>query len=36
VMRNSSRRAEAHAFLDWLRSPQIQQNLSKYGLEPAN
>jgi len=36
VMRNSSHRAEAHAFLDWLRSPQIQQNLSKYGLEPAN
>jgi len=36
VMRNSSHRAEAHAFLDWLRSSQIQQNLSKYGLEPAN
>lgn len=35
VMRNSDHRAEAHAFLDWLRSPGIQQNLSKYGLDPA-
>ena len=35
VMRNSSRRAEAHAFLDWLRSPAIQQNLTKYGLDPV-
>jgi len=33
VMRNSPRRAEAHAFLDWLRSPAIQENLTKYGLE---
>ena len=35
VMRNSSHRAEAHAFLDWLRSPGIQGNLTKYGLEAA-
>jgi molybdate transport system substrate-binding protein len=35
VMRNSQHRAAAHAFLDWLRSPPIQQNLTKYGLEPA-
>jgi len=35
VMRSSTHRAEAHAFLDWLRSPAIQQNLAKYGLEPA-
>ena len=35
VMRNASHRAEAHAFLDWLRSPPIQQNLTKYGLDPV-
>lgn len=35
VMRTSAHRADAHAFLDWLRSPAIQQNLSKYGLEPT-
>ena len=35
VMRNSSHRAEAHAFLDWLRSPVVQENLAKYGLEAA-
>jgi molybdate transport system substrate-binding protein len=35
VMRGSARRGEAHGFLDWLRSPGIQQNLAKYGLEPA-
>lgn len=35
VIRSSSHRADAHAFLDWLRSPAIQQNLSKYGLDPA-
>jgi molybdate transport system substrate-binding protein len=35
VLRNSAHRTEAHAFLDWLRSPAIQQNLTKYGLEPA-
>lgn len=35
IMRNSPNRAEAHAFLDWLRSPPIQQNLTKYGLDPV-
>src|ERR1035437_2191434 len=33
VMKKSDHRADAHAFLDWLRSPAIQQNLSKYGLD---
>jgi molybdate transport system substrate-binding protein len=32
VLRGSDRRAEAHAFLDWLRSPGIQDNLSKLGF----
>jgi molybdate transport system substrate-binding protein len=35
VMRKSSHRAEAHAFLDWLRSAAVQQNLTKYGLDPV-
>jgi molybdate transport system substrate-binding protein len=35
VMRNSQRRTEAHAFLDWLRSPAIQENLTRHGLEPV-
>jgi molybdate transport system substrate-binding protein len=35
VMKNSGHRADAHAFLDWLRSPAIQQDLPKYGLDPA-
>ncbi|HEX9201762.1 MAG TPA: molybdate ABC transporter substrate-binding protein [Acidobacteriaceae bacterium] len=35
VMKKSDRRADAHAFLDWLRSPAIQRNLAKYGLDPA-
>ena len=35
VMKQSSHRADAHAFLDWLRSPAIQDNLPKYGLDPA-
>ena len=34
VMKNSPHRSDAHAFLDWLRSPAIQQNLPKYGLDP--
>jgi molybdate transport system substrate-binding protein len=36
VMKNSPHRADAHAFLDWLRSPPIQANLPKYGLEPVH
>jgi molybdate transport system substrate-binding protein len=35
VMRKSEHRADAHVFLDWLRSPTVQQNLSKYGLDPV-
>jgi molybdate transport system substrate-binding protein len=35
VMKKSEHRADAHAFLDWLRSPGIQLNLPKYGLDPA-
>jgi molybdate transport system substrate-binding protein len=32
VMKNSDRRAQAHAFLDWLLSPAVQENWSKLGL----
>jgi molybdate transport system substrate-binding protein len=34
VMKNSAHRADAHAFLDWLRSPPIQQRLRSFGLDP--
>ena len=30
-----SHRADAHAFLDWLKSSAVQQNLAQYGLDPA-
>jgi molybdate transport system substrate-binding protein len=36
VMKKSEHRADAHAFLDWLRSPPIQRNLPKYGLDPID
>jgi molybdate transport system substrate-binding protein len=36
VMKKSEHRADAHAFLDWLRSPDVQQNLTKYGLDPID
>jgi molybdate transport system substrate-binding protein len=32
VMAKSERRAEAHAFLDWLLTPAVQENLGKHGL----
>ena len=32
VMKNSDRRAEAHAFLDWLLSPAVRGNWAKVGL----
>jgi molybdate transport system substrate-binding protein len=32
VMKNSDRRADAHAFLDWLLTPAVQENWSKLGL----
>ena len=35
VMKNSSHRGDAHAFLDWLRSPAIQHNLTQFGLDPV-
>jgi molybdate transport system substrate-binding protein len=34
VMKKSTHRDDAHAFLDWLRSSAIQQALSAYGLDP--
>lgn len=33
VMKKSAHRADAHAFLDWLRSSAVQRNLPKYGLD---
>ncbi len=35
VMAKSDRRAEAHAFLDWLLTPGVQAGLPKMGLEPT-
>jgi molybdate transport system substrate-binding protein len=35
VMKESAHRGEAHAFLDWLRSPPVQENLQKFGLDPV-
>jgi molybdate transport system substrate-binding protein len=32
VMAKSDRKADAHAFLDWLLSPAVQENWSKLGL----
>ena len=32
IMKNSNRKAEAHAFLDWLLTPEIQANWVKLGL----
>ncbi len=32
IMKNSDRKADAHAFLDWLLSPAVQENWSKVGL----
>jgi molybdate transport system substrate-binding protein len=36
VMKKSKHRSDAHAFLDWLRSPPIQRNLGNYGLSPID
>ncbi|HEY4381091.1 MAG TPA: molybdate ABC transporter substrate-binding protein [Acidobacteriaceae bacterium] len=33
VMKKSAHRDDAHAFLDWLRSRDVQQGLPKYGLD---
>jgi molybdate transport system substrate-binding protein len=35
VMKKSQHSADAHAFLEWLRSAAVQQSLPKYGLDPA-
>ena len=35
VVLAKGRKQEAHAFLDWLLSPEIQGDLSKVGLEPV-
>jgi molybdate transport system substrate-binding protein len=35
VISKSDRRTEAHAFLDWLRSSEIQAELPKLGLDPV-
>ena len=35
VLKKSPHNADAHAFLDWLRSPPIQRNLQQYGLDPV-
>jgi molybdate transport system substrate-binding protein len=34
VMLKSQHKADAHRFLDWLRSPAIQQTLPTHGLDP--
>lgn len=36
VMKNSGRRAEAHAFLDWLLKPEVQSSLEPMGLAPVH
>lgn len=36
VLKRSPRRAEAHAFLDWLTSEPIQQQLKNIGLDPVH
>jgi molybdate transport system substrate-binding protein len=35
VMLKSQHSADAHHFLDWLRSPAVQSTLQKYGLDPV-
>jgi molybdate transport system substrate-binding protein len=35
VMKASAHRADAHTFLDWLRTTAVQMDLAKYGLEPV-
>ena len=32
VMKKSDRKADAHAFLDWLLTPAVQENWAKVGL----
>ena len=35
IMKNTDRKADAHAFLDWLLSPAVQENLKNLGLAPV-
>jgi molybdate transport system substrate-binding protein len=35
VMKASPRLAEARAFVEWVRSPKVQENLTQFGLEPV-
>jgi molybdate transport system substrate-binding protein len=35
VMAKSERKADAHAFLDWLLTSAVQGNLTKVGLAPV-
>jgi molybdate transport system substrate-binding protein len=35
ILKSSKNQAAAHAFLTWLTSPAVQQNLTKFGLDPA-
>jgi molybdate transport system substrate-binding protein len=35
VMKKADHKADTHVFLDWLRSPAVQQSLPGYGLDPA-
>jgi molybdate transport system substrate-binding protein len=35
VMKNSDRKAEAHAFLNWLLKPEVQASMVPMGLEPV-
>jgi len=36
ILKASPARSDAHAFMDWLTSPQTQANLPKLGLAPVN
>ena len=35
VLKNSQHNPDAHAFLNWLTSRAVQQNLTQYGLDPV-
>ncbi len=36
VMKNGQHKAEATAFLDWIRSSEVQEHLTEFGLEPVD
>jgi molybdate transport system substrate-binding protein len=35
ILKASKNQAAAHAFVQWLTSPAVQQNLTKFGLDPT-